>query len=121
MNDEPVEIPVIIEECKMAGCKNAAEINGYLAAEVSRLRFVKKQALKSEIQRVLSLNDAERGSNTPDFVLADYLLDILNGFRMTQNLEVPFNVNLMTHMYRKHRRNFEELNVIPKDIYNYIL
>ena len=32
------EIPAIIADAKAAGCENADQINGYLAAEVSRLR-----------------------------------------------------------------------------------
>ena len=31
-------IPAIIAEAKAAGCENANEVNGYLAAEVSKLR-----------------------------------------------------------------------------------
>ena len=36
--------------------------------------------LRSEIRTVLNRHSAENGSNTPDFILADYLLDCLRAF-----------------------------------------
>lgn len=38
MKTKTTEIPAIIDEAKAAGCENDAQIHGYLAAEVSRLR-----------------------------------------------------------------------------------
>ena len=36
--------------------------------------------LRSEIRTVLNRHSAENGSNAPDFILADYLLDCLRAF-----------------------------------------
>lgn len=37
-------------------------------------------ALRDEIERVLNSANAESGSNTPDFILAEYLMDALAAF-----------------------------------------
>lgn len=39
------EIPAIIADAKAAGCENADQIHGYLAADVSRLRGLLEQML----------------------------------------------------------------------------
>lgn len=40
----------------------------------------KNESLRREIERVLNQHSAENGSNTPDFILARYLLDCLRAF-----------------------------------------
>lgn len=37
-------------------------------------------SLREEIQRTLNGASAENGSNTPDFILAEYLTEALNAF-----------------------------------------
>lgn len=41
--------------------------------------------LNTEIRSVLNKHCAENGSNTPDFILADYLLACLDAFEMASN------------------------------------
>lgn len=36
--------------------------------------------LRTEIERVININNAEAGSNTPDFILAEFLTDCLAAF-----------------------------------------
>lgn len=38
------------------------------------------KALRDEIETAINKNSAENGSNTPDFVLAEYLMDCLTAF-----------------------------------------
>jgi len=40
--------------------------------------------LQNELRAVLNRHCLENGSNTPDFILADYLLDCLNAFDVAQ-------------------------------------
>lgn len=44
MNAQTQIIPEIVDQAIAAGCKNEAEVIGYLAAEVSRLRSLAKKA-----------------------------------------------------------------------------
>ena len=39
-----------------------------------------RENLRKEIQLAINRNSAENGSNTPDFVLADYLMDCLEAY-----------------------------------------
>ena len=36
--------------------------------------------LRKEIEQAINRNSAENGSNTPDFILAEYLIDCLSAF-----------------------------------------
>jgi hypothetical protein len=37
-------------------------------------------SLKSEIENIINCNSAENESDTPDFILAEYLIDCLKAF-----------------------------------------
>ena len=39
-----------------------------------------KEGLRKEIERVLNVHNAEAGCDTPDFILAEYLMDCLKAF-----------------------------------------
>ena len=41
--------------------------------------------LRKEIETVINCNSAENGSNTPDFILAEYLINCLNAFDLATN------------------------------------
>lgn len=41
---------------------------------------MRKMALRDEIQTILNRTNAENGSDTPDFILAEYLTDCLEAF-----------------------------------------
>lgn len=73
--------------------------------------------------RRIIINAAIRLKHVYEFILASYLLDIINSFRLTQFLEVPFNINIMTHEYRKYRTTDSYLEKsMPniKNIYSYL-
>ena len=57
-------------------------------------------SLREEINDAINRNSAENGSNTPDFILAEYLVDCLTAFDKAVNArEMWFgrrNVNLST-------------------------
>jgi hypothetical protein len=38
------------------------------------------ELLRDQIQHILNAHSAENGSNTPDYILAEYLTDCLNAF-----------------------------------------
>lgn len=40
----------------------------------------KNESLRSDIANVLNRHNTESGSNTPDFILADFLVDCLSAF-----------------------------------------
>lgn len=42
--------------------------------------MVKQEKLRDEIESVLNKHSAENGSDTPDFILAQYLIDCLKAF-----------------------------------------
>jgi hypothetical protein len=39
-----------------------------------------KEGLRHDIERAINANSAEAGSNTPDFILAEYLVDCIAAF-----------------------------------------
>lgn len=41
--------------------------------------------LRSEIESAINRASAENGSNTPDFILAEYLMDCLSAFDKASN------------------------------------
>ena len=49
------------------------------------LNDFKSDGLKADLARVLNSHCAENGSNTPDFVLANYVLDCLRAFELATN------------------------------------
>lgn len=53
-----------------------------------------KYGFRAEFIRLLNWHSKENGSNTPDFILADYLIDCLNAWdkavtRRTEAKEIP--------------------------------
>ena len=42
--------------------------------------MIKQEKLRDEIESVLNKHSAENGSGTPDFILAQYLIDCLKAF-----------------------------------------
>ncbi len=42
-------------------------------------------ALREEIEQAINKNNAENGSDTPDFILADYLMDCLTAYDKSVN------------------------------------
>ncbi len=57
MKTKTIIVPEIIDEAKSAGCENDAQIHGYLAGEISRLR-----PMESLLQQMLDV--AENADET---------------------------------------------------------
>jgi hypothetical protein len=59
---------------------------------------VNKTKLEEEIRATINRNCAENTSNTPDFILAEYLMDCLNAFDKAtiyrDKLQNPFKIQL---------------------------
>ncbi len=52
-------------------------------AEVERVCGPPPTTLRERISRAINATSAENGSNTPDFLLADYLVDCLDAYNRT--------------------------------------
>jgi len=49
---------------------------------------------RKELQDIINKNSLENGSNTPEFILAEYLVDCLNAFdKATSKRTAYFNAN----------------------------
>lgn len=54
-------------------------------AEVERVCGPEPTTLRDKIKRAINATSSENGSNTPDFILADYLIDCLAAFDKAAN------------------------------------
>ena len=55
------------------------------------------------LRRLILRAGTKLGYETTSFDLASYLVDIFIGFRINQEVDVPFNINLITHSYNDLR------------------
>lgn len=72
--DESKARPTIDELEKILNDPNAPEV------EITTDGRVVAKGLRTEIQRAINRVSAENGSNTPDFILADFLVSCLAAF-----------------------------------------
>lgn len=55
----------------------------------------KMKMFKSDLQKLINRHSLENRSNTPDFILAEYLVDCLHSFELaTQERERWYNIKL---------------------------
>jgi hypothetical protein len=52
---------------------------------MKELEVIKEESLKKELREVLNKYSVENESNTPDFILAEYLRDCLKAFEKASN------------------------------------
>jgi hypothetical protein len=54
-------------------------------AEVARVCGPEPKTLRDRIAQAINATSSENGSNTPDFILAEYLINCLNAFDVAVN------------------------------------
>jgi hypothetical protein len=55
-------------------------VHRLMTADEPETEAVEARTLAGDVQRAINYHSAENGSNTPDFILAEYLMDCLGAF-----------------------------------------
>lgn len=67
-----------------------------------------KTKFRIELEKLINSLSIENGSDTPDFILADYLMDCLKAFELTSNRRSVWYNSKLEQKYFPERSKEEE-------------